>query len=92
MLSSITSITANSLNNNDHTGATTRHKHGAGANTNMGMPENKNKNLCPLSTGRKAQNYKSVINCLSDNQNTSFSRKLFSPQMMGNTSTTLVNG
>ena len=41
----------------------------------------------PLSTGKKAQNYKSVINNFSDAHGTSFSRKLFTPQMIGQSST-----
>lgn len=52
VLSSITSIAANSMNNNDHTGATNRHKNSH--QNGIGMPDNKNKNVCPMSTGRKA--------------------------------------
>ena len=44
-----------------------------------------NKNTHPLSTGKKAYNYKSAITNLQDtNGGSSFSRKLFTPQIMNN--------
>lgn len=54
-----------------------------------------NKLNYPLTTGRKAQPYKSIINELAEqnHQNKSFSRKLFSPQTIlgGNQSSLISN-
>lgn len=64
------------MNNNDHTGVINRHSNAipfGEANSAI------NKINYPLSTSKKAHNYKTVINNLTESNGASFSRKLFTP-------------
>lgn len=74
--------------NNDHTGAQNRNSN------NVPFQEATNalnKINYPLSTGKKINHYKSVINTLSDTNGSSFARKLFTPQMMGPNTNNITN-